>query len=199
MNRSTKQLTIFYNQMKNRGIKIIKLIILFLTVTQLSVSAQNPKYFIISGKVLSETETSDNITVQIIKNNKPAIVSQIPVHRRFRLELDYNTEYQLTFTQNDHISKTIVVNTEIPSEIMQREHNLSHFLMAVKLEKSTCEAENIINLNSIQHITYSPENEIFTRLPTIFDLEYVEQNSITARQTMKLNDSKSKSQNYHIF
>ncbi len=185
--------------MKNKELKIIKLLILFMAVIQISVSAQAPKYFIISGKVLSETETSENITVQIIKNNKPAIASQIPTHGRFRFELEYNTEYQLTFIQNDHISKTIVVNTEIPSEVMQRENNFSHFLMAVKLEKSTCEAENIITLNSIQHITYSPENDSFARIPTIFDLEYVEQNTMTARQTMKLSDSKSKLQTYHIF
>jgi len=185
--------------MKNKGLKVIRLLIIFLAVIQLSISAQTPKYFIISGKVLSETEISENITVQIIRNNKPAIVSQIPAHRRFRLELTYNSEYQLTFNQNGHISKTIIVNTEIPSEVMQRENKFPHFLMAVNLEKAISEEENLSSSNLIQHVIYSPEKDNFTRMPTIFDIEYVEQKSLTARQIMKLSDSKSKSQNYQIF
>src|SRR3989339_786569 len=105
--------------MKNKELKVIKLLFIFLAVIQLSISAQTPKYFIISGKILSDSEMFQNITVEIIKNNQPAVVSQIPTTRRFRLELNYNTEYQLTFKQNDHISKTIIINTEIPSEVMQ--------------------------------------------------------------------------------
>jgi len=185
--------------MKNKELKVIKLLFIFLAVIQLSISAQTPKYFIISGKILSDSEMFQNITVEIIKNNQPAVVSQIPTTRRFRLELNYNTEYQLTFKQNDHISKTIIINTEIPSEVMQRENKFPNFLMAVKLDKAICEEENITNSNSIQHICYSPEKDIFSKLPTGFDIEYVEQNALSIRQNSKLSENKSKFQSYQNF
>jgi len=185
--------------MKKKGFRIIKLLIILVVIVQLSVSAQTPKYFIISGKILSDSETFQNITVQITKNNQPAIVSQIPTTRRFRLELAYNSEYQLTFNQNGCLTKTIIVNTEIPAEVMQRESKFPHFLMAVKLEKAICEEENITTSNLIQHICYSPEKDIFSKLPTIFDIEYVEQNSLSIRQNSKLSENKSKLQSYQIF
>ena len=185
--------------MKNKGLKVTKLLILFLAVNQLSVYAQTPKYFIISGKILSDSEMFQNITVEIIKNNQPATVSQIPTSRRFRLELAYNSEYQLKFNQNGHLSKTIIVNTEIPSEVMQRENKFPHFLMAVKLDKAICEEENITTSNPIQHICYSPEKDIFSKLPTIFDIEYVEQNALSLKQNSKLSENKSKFQSYQIF
>lgn len=185
--------------MKNKGSKIIKLLIIFLVVIQLSISAQTPKYFIISGKILSDSEMFQNITVQIIKNNQPAIVSQIPTTKRFRFELAYNSEYQLIFNQSGHITKTIIVNTELPSEVIQRENKFPHFLMAVKLDKAICEEENITTSNSIQHICYSPEKDIFSKLPTVFDIEYVEQNALSIRQNSKLSENKSKFQSYQIF
>lgn len=185
--------------MKKKGFRIIKLLITFVVVLQLSVSAQTPKYFIISGKILSDSEMFQNITVEIIKNNKTATISQIPTTRRFRLELAYNAEYQLTFNQNGHLSKTIIVNTEIPSEVMQRENKFPHYLMAVKLEKAICEEENITSSNLIQHICYSHEKNTFSKLPTIFDVEYVEQNTLSIRQPGKSSENKSKFLSYQIF
>lgn len=185
--------------MKKKAFRIIKLLIIFAVVIQLSVSAQTPKYFIISGKILSDSEMFQNITVEIKKNNQPATVSQIPTTRRFRLELSYNAEYQLIFNQNGHLSKTIIVNTEIPSEVMQRENKFPHYLMAVKLDKAICEEENLTTSNLIQHICYSPEKDIFSKLPTIFDVEYAEQNALSIRQNSKLSENKSKFQSYQIF
>lgn len=185
--------------MKKKGFRIIKLLVIFVVIIQFSASAQTPKYFIISGKILSDSEMFQNITVEIIKNNQPAIVSQIPTTRRFRLELSYNSEYQLTFNQNGHLSKTIIVNTEIPTEVMQRENKFPHYLMAVKLDKAICEEENITSSKSIQHICYSHEKDIFSKLPTIFDIEYVEQNALSIRQNSKLSENKSKFQSYQIF
>jgi len=185
--------------MKKKGFRIIKLLIIFVGVMQLSTLAKSPKYFIITGKILSEIELAENITVRIIKNNQPANVSQIPSSGRFRLELDYNAEYQLTFMQNEHVAKTIVVNTEIPDDVFLRDNNFPHFLMVVKLEKATREAISLATENSIQHITYSPQNDNFARVPTIFDVEYVEQNDLANRQTIRISDSKSKIQTYQIF
>lgn len=187
------------HQMKKKVFRIIKLLIISVVFIQLSVSAQTPKYFIISGKILSDSEMFQSITVEIKKNNQPAIVSQIPTTRRFRLELAYNSEYRLTFNQKGYLTKTIIVNTEIPSEVMQRENKFPNFLMAVKLEKEICVEENTIAPNSVQHICYSPEKDIFSKLPTIFDIEYVEQNSLSIRQNSKTSENRSKSQSYQIF
>lgn len=185
--------------MKKKLFKFTKLLALLMLVFQFNGSAQSPRYLIISGKLISDSEKCENITVQIIKNNQKAAVSIIPETRRFRLELDYNSEYQLIFNQNGFLAKTILVNTKIPGEIIQREINFPHFLMAVKLERAFDEAESLNASNLIQRITYSPENDNFSKVPTIFDIEYVEQNSLYDRQSMKSSDSRSKFQTYQIF
>jgi hypothetical protein len=186
--------------MKNQGFKHIQLLIIFVSILQFSSLAQSPKYFIITGKILSDQEISDNRSVQIIMNNKPAIVSQIAATGRFRLELNYNAEYQLTFSQNNHIKKTIIVNTEIPAEVLQRAGNLPHFLMAVKLEKTYGEPEGSNPENLIPQITYSSQTHNFARISSIYDVEYAEQNIlITDKRTIKSADNKPKIQTYQIF
>jgi len=165
----------------------------------LSTQAQNPKYFIIKGKVISDSYMIEKGTIHIIKNNKPAIVSEIPEHGRFRLELDYNSDYQLTFVQKGFLSKTINVNTEISKEIKDSPINLPYFLMEVRLFKDNQDAENIYTGNLVQQIKYSPDNNNFTRVTTIFDQEYVDKGSAHQTQSIRVQENKSKLNNYSIF
>jgi hypothetical protein len=175
------------------------LIFFLCLLLHLSIQAQNHKYFIITGKIVSDSAFIESVSVHIIKNDKPAIVSEIPEHGRFRLELDYNAEYQLTFVQKGFLSKTIHVNTEIPVDVNNCQTNLPHFLMSVRLYKDTQDARNLYVGNLIQQIKYSPDDNNFTRTSTIFDLEYVDKGSVIQTQSTHLQESKTKLNNNQIF
>lgn len=186
--------------MKRNGLNYLHTIIftLFISVFSFSVLAQSPKYFIITGKIIFSAETPHYTSIQIVKNNNSAIKSLVSPKGRFRLELDYNSEYKLTFSQEGHIEKTIVVNTEIPVGINEKE-NFPHFLMAVMLEKIDAESGIQPSDIPVQHISYSSSANNFVRLPGIFDLEYAEENGETISRPHRSNDGKLKMQAYQIF
>ena len=187
--------------MKNKGLRHIQILIIIIAVSVLPFSglAQTQKYFIITGKIISGSDFLQNSSIQIIKNNKPAIVSQISTNGRFRLELDYNAEYQLTFMQCGHSEKTIVVNTEIPFEVSQRENNFPHFLMAVMLEKTCYETDQIHVETPALQINYSSKSDNFEKLSTIYDVEFAQGSQLINKKSGNLSENKSRLQNYQIF
>ncbi|MBL7968721.1 MAG: hypothetical protein JNK09_17065 [Prolixibacteraceae bacterium] len=170
-----------------------------LTLTH-STYSQNRKYFIITGKIISEIATTDKSTIQIIKKDKRPMSSEIPSNGRFRLELDYNSEYQLVFSQNGYLPKTIVVNTEVPEEALLQSANFSNFLIEVKLLKENQEFSTHYSDEQNQQIAYSTLQNDFSRMPIIQDVQLMNsksnQNSITTHQTP---ESKSKLQGYQTF
>jgi hypothetical protein len=183
-----------------KGTLKITLIFVFFIVLNLSTQSQNRKYFIITGKIISETtEFTDAATIQITKKDKPAVSTSIPQHGRFRLELDYNSEYKLTFTKSGSLPKTIVVNTEIPQEVVDRPTNFPHFLMAIKLSTGNQQESNFYYQSQQQYITYSTREDCFEKIPTVSEIGYVEKSIQNQALSVKLQESKSKIQTYQVF
>jgi len=178
---------------KKAQLKIVMILLLIIAL-HISSQSQDRKYFIISGKVISEWNDNNNSSIQIIKNNQKGISFQIPGHNRFRLELEYNTEYQLIFNKNGNQSKTIIVNTGIPEMAINSPSNFPHFLMAVNLF-----AGNFNSENQVQHISYSPQNRCFTRVPTMLDIEYVEKGISHPNPKIQSQENKAKLQEYQVF
>jgi hypothetical protein len=179
-------------------LKIIS-IILFSVVLHLSSFSQSRKYFIISGIIISETGLDENSSILISKNSQKSVSSPIPDHGRFRLELEYNAEYQLTFHKKGNLPKTILVNTAIPETVVCRPSNFPHFLMAVKLFKANRDAEILYSGNYIQQISYSAPQDCFTRIPTVFDAEYVDKGISASNYAIQSQENKAKSQAYQVF
>ena len=165
----------------------------------LSLQAQNHKYFIITGKIILDSNCIQEGAVHIKKDDKPEVISLIPENGRFRLELDYNSNYQLTFVEKGFLSKTISVNTEIPEETSELQNNYPHFLMSVRLFRDSQDAENLYTGNFIQQINYAPKENNFVRVPTIFDQEYVDKINSGQNQSVQLQENKSKLNTNHLF
>jgi hypothetical protein len=183
--------------MKNIHSKITLVFLLCFTLNLIT-NAQVHKYFIITGKVISDSQWIESGTIQIVKNDLQSVKVQIPKHGRFRLELDYNKDFKLIFSKKGCLSKTVHVNTEIPEEVVNQKSNLSHFLMAVELSKDTEEAY-LMPEDQIQQIKYSPELNNFKRMSTILDQQFVENGKIIQNQPFQVQESKSKMQIHHIF
>lgn len=167
---------------KKGHLKIV-LIFVFSSVFLLSAHSQNRKYFIITGKVINNGATFENSSVEIKKQNRDSLVFPIQVNGRFRIELEYDTEYKLTFKQASNSTKTIFVNTNIPQEVMLRPTNFSNFMMTVKLDKNDDNPENLYSGNLAQRIAYSPVVDEFVKMPSLYEIQYVEKGSSTANQS----------------
>lgn len=113
----------------------IRYILTFFLVSSLCLStfAQDKKYFVLTGNLLSDTESISNGSITITKDNGTTVNSAISSNGRFRLELNYNSLYTLTFRQNGFSSKSVVVNTSVPIEVLNRPTNLPNFLMKIRL------------------------------------------------------------------
>jgi hypothetical protein len=184
--------------MKKNIYSKITLVFILSIALNFTTNAQIHKYFIITGKVISDTERIENGTIQVIKNDQSAVKVQIPEHGRFRLELDYNSDFILIFSKKDCIAKTVNVNTDIPEDVENQKSNLAHFLMAVQLSKET-EHAYLMPEYQIQQIKYSPELNDFGRTSTVFDQEFVENGKIMQNQPFQVQENKSKMQISHIF
>jgi hypothetical protein len=147
--------------MVKNGFLKISIVLLLLVFLASSVYSQPRKYFVISGKVITEMKKNCDGTILIEKKDKKPVQCSIQGDSRFRLELDFNSEYTLTFKQDGYISKSIDINTSVPDEAMNRPTNFSNFLMAVRLQKDTTEPQNIYLGNQRQHILYSPAKDEF--------------------------------------
>jgi hypothetical protein len=160
--------------MINKGILKIFLLFVFSAILIFSAQSQNRKYFVITGKIINESESFEKCFVQIKKQDKDSLVFPIQLNGKFRLELDYNSQYKITFSQVGQSSKTILVNTNIPQDVMTRPTNFSNFIIGVKLSKADTDQENFYSEKLVQQIAYSPVNDEFTRIPAMFEMQYVD-------------------------
>ena len=163
--------------------KII-LILLLCLVINLSSQSQNCRYFIIKGEIISETDPIVNGSVQIIKNDSLSNNFQITERGRIRLELDYNAKYRLIFTQKGFLPKSVLVNTAVPLEALSHTSNYPPFLMALRLFKDNQDAANLYVGKMIQQISYSCQQDCFARVPTLLDMQYVE--NIETNQNLQI-------------
>ncbi len=160
--------------MKKNGLYRIIVIFFLIVVLHFSSQSQNRKYFIITGKFISGTTGFDTRSIQIVKNNKSIVLSEIPEHGRFRLELEYDSEYQLIFNQKGYLEKKIIVNTKVPAEVLEDENNLPHFLMGVKLQEENQVPANLYIGMQTEQIVYSKVQNCFSKMPSIYDAELVD-------------------------
>lgn len=175
-----------------KGQSKIVLIFIFSIILHLSSLSQNRKYFVINGKINSIFSNSENCSLQIIKNNSRTFNSQIPENGRFRLELDYNSNFTLIFKKKDHQPKTIQVDTTIPEEVLNRSENFANFLMTVNLQQGD---EN--SVNQIQQIGYSPKEDCFAQITSGYTQEYFEK--ALEIQNSQTKENKTKIQSYQVY
>ena len=175
--------------------------ILFICVLQLSAKSQSHQYFVINGKIIPELNASElgKSAVQIIKNDQKAVYFQIPENNSFRLELEYNAEYQLIFTKPGNQQKTIIVNTEIPENTFAKTSNFPHFLMAVKLLSDNKDQANFYSENQNQYISYSSASHCFAKIPTVFESNYVEKEKFYRNSEIQTQENEVRLQSYQMF
>ncbi|MBL0910977.1 MAG: hypothetical protein IBJ09_01300 [Bacteroidia bacterium] len=70
----------------------------------------------VDGQLSLETGTISGATVKIEKSGRSAGSATVSSSGAFELELDFNSDYTITVTQNGYISRKFRVNTTVPAE-----------------------------------------------------------------------------------
>jgi len=70
----------------------------------------------VDGQLSLETGSISGATVKIEKNGRAAGSASVSSSGAFELELDFNSDYTVTITQNGYISRKFRINTSVPSE-----------------------------------------------------------------------------------
>lgn len=179
-----------------KQILTISVLILFLGLFNVPSYAETHKYLIINGILCPEIDSTDSCLIQISKNNGKSISSPIAYHGRFRLELEYNSTYELTFCKKGHQPKKIVIDTNIPDKSITETANIPHFLMSVKLyaRKQNLDFEE----NKIQYVGYFKQTNNFRKVMPVAEYELVQKDNYSQTSLM-LQGLKLKSQNYQVF
>jgi hypothetical protein len=128
---------------------------------QLTSNAQIKKQFAIIVNVAPEVEGKGKATIEITKNGKEKSTVVIPINEKYELNLDYFNEYVLMFKYQDHVDKTLLVSTNVPNEIWQKNANFPPFPMIVHLAKKTGEKIKSEKEKPIFRIAYDKEIDNF--------------------------------------
>lgn len=135
-----------------------------LFLSPLNLHAQIKRQFTIIVKVVPEAAGAGKATLEIAKNGKEKSTVEIPLTEKYTLNLDYFNEYSLVFKYADHFDKTILVSTEIPDEIWQKDANFPPFPMLVILVKKTEEKVKSEKEKPILRVAYVEEIDNFGKV-----------------------------------
>ena len=142
---------------------------------QLPSLAQSKKYFVITGKIIPEAEGTGNGTIEVTKNGKETSNIDIPKNGRFRFELEFFNEFSLTFKYPGHFNKIIIVSTDIPQEVWQRDNDFPPFPMIVQLFKEFEGIDKSFTLKPSGRIFYGKDIDNFEKESYTSDLQFTEQ------------------------
>lgn len=170
--------------MKEKSMYKIFWVFLILSIfVQLPAQAQSKKYFVITGKIMPEAEGTGNGTIEIVRNGKETTNIDIPKNGRFRFELEFFSEYNLTFKYPGHFNKIIQVSTEIPEDVWKRDNDFPAFPMIVQLTKEFEGVDKSFTLKPSGRIFYGKDIDNFEKESFINDLQFTEQAATAKNQT----------------
>ena len=164
----------------------VLIFLIFMFLFQLTSTGQNKKYFIITGKIVPEVATTESGIIEMSKSGAPITKITIPKNGRFRLELEYFNEYTLIFVLSQHFSKTIIVSTEIPQEVWERDSDFPPFPMVVQLFKEIEGIDKSFTLKASGKIFYGKQTDNFEKESYFSDVQMAEQIETAKAQTSQV-------------
>jgi len=146
-----------------------------LIMFQFTSIGQGKKNFVITGKIAAEVTSNGSGTIQIAKTGWEVTNTDIPKTGRFRLELEYFNEFTLTFMVPGNLNKSIVVSTDIPQEIWERDNDFPPFPMVIQLVKEVDGVDKSIAAAPSGKIFYSKQTDNFEKESLQSDEQIAEQ------------------------
>ncbi|MDP3643682.1 MAG: hypothetical protein Q8S54_10895 [Bacteroidota bacterium] len=153
----------------------IWLILILIFLFQLQTQAQSKKYFVITGRIVPEVGEAGSGVIEVKKNQNEITNIEIPKNGRFRFELEFFNEYYLTFKYPGHFNKIIIVSTEIPKEVWERDNDFPPFPMIVQMQQEFEGIDKSFTLKPQGKIFYGKEIDNFEKESYISEIQFQEQ------------------------
>lgn len=158
-------------------------LLLLLFVFQLTSVGQNKKNFVVNGKIDPEVTTAKSGLIEVSKTGGAQTQVEVPKSGRFRLELEYFNEFTLTFIYPGNFSKTIVISTDIPQEVWERDNDFPPYPMVVKLLKEVEGIDKSFTLKPSGKIFYSKQTDNFESEILFTDAQIAQQVNTAQKQS----------------
>jgi len=153
----------------------IWLILILIFLFQIQTQAQSKKYFVITGRIVPELGGTGTGVIEVKKNDKEVTNIDIPKNGRFRFELEFFNEYYLTFKYPGHFNKIIIVSTDIPKEVWDRDNDFPPFPMIVQMLQEFEGIDKSFTLKPQGRIFYAKGIDNFDKESYISDIQFQEQ------------------------
>lgn len=161
----------------------VLLVLILLFVFQLTSVGQNKKNFVVTGKVDPEITTAKSGLIEVSKTGGAQTTVDVPKNGRFRLELEYFSEFTLTFSYPGNFSKTIVMSTDIPQDVWERDNDFPPYPMVVKLLREVEGIDKSFTLKPSGKVFYSKKSDNFESEIIITDVQIAQQVNNAQKQT----------------
>ncbi len=161
--------------MQKTGLIGMYILMVLMVLFQFPSQAQSKKYFVITGRIVPEVQGTETGTIEITKNGKEVSKIEIPKNNRFRFELEFFNEYSLNFKYPGHFNKIVIVSTEIPQDVWQRDNDFPPFPMVVQLLKEFEGIDKSFTQKPSGKIFYGKDIDNFEKESYISDIQFIEQ------------------------
>lgn len=122
---------------------------------------------VINGNIAIDESSTDGAKVIIYKNSNKIDEQVLTKKGRFDLKLAFDADYKISFEKSGYITKSVSVNTEVPSEILETRPDFPPVRLVINLLPFVENVDLSIFEQPIAILNYSDELDDF-----IFDKEY---------------------------
>jgi tetratricopeptide (TPR) repeat protein len=161
--------------MQKTGKLGLGILFLLIFLIQPPLLAQNKKYFVITGRIVPQEAENGGGSIDIAKNGTVSSTIDIPRNGRFRFELEFFSNYTLTFKYPGHFNKIIEVSTEIPEEVWKRDNDFPPFPMVVQMIKEFEGIDKSFAQKPSGRIFYGKDIDNFEKESYMSDIQFIDQ------------------------
>lgn len=121
----------------------------------------------INGNIIVGDNSAEGAQLIVLKNGKRIDELTLGKRGNFSVKLALGADYKLSFQKTGYVSKLVVVNTEIPDEVMETNPNFPPVKLIINLLPVVSDVDTRIFNQAVAILSYNNELDDFT-----FDKEY---------------------------
>ncbi|WP_072999559.1 tetratricopeptide repeat protein [Mariniphaga anaerophila] len=123
--------------------------------------AQRSNGLAVEGTVSVEEGSVDGAVIQMFRDGRRLDNYGIGTNGNYRVELNYNHEFTLIFSRQGNFPQKIVVNTNVPRQVLQTAPSFPPFPANIKLFTEIPGIDRTFSENTVQKIYYSDKVDNF--------------------------------------
>ena len=116
-------------------------------------------FYLVYGRLKTESGRLENGKITLKKNGVKQRVLTVDGSGKFEFELDLNSDYIISFSQEGYVTKKISFSTHAPAERIQ--YGFDPFEFQVEIFKQYDEISTVVFNQPVGQIKYSPEIDDF--------------------------------------